>query len=144
MRLCNLLLSSSCILCYSCLLCPCQSMSYMKSARCLLLTTSRFRHRAACDMRQGSYASVTYLFGFLDSSVGAGFPVLFMSDCFSGPIKLLLHLITAKFIHVQHNGKCHLHYITFNQQYREKAAVAAFSTTVRQSRTRDSYPLQQL
>jgi len=72
---------------------------------------------AACDMHQGSYACTTHLFGFLDSSVGIGFPVLFMSDCFSGPIKLLLHFIAAKFIHVQYNRECHLHYITLNQQY---------------------------
>jgi len=79
-------------------------------------------------MHQGSYACITYLFGFLDSSVGIGFPVLFVSDCFSGPIKLLLHFITAKFIHVQHNWECHLHYITLTQQYRVQAALVALST----------------
>ena len=123
------MLSSSCRLFDSChLRYPCHSTSYMNSARCLLLTTSRFRHRAACDMHQGSYACITHLFGFLDSSVGIGFPVLVVSDCFSGPIKLLLHFITAKFIHVQHNWECHLHDITLTQQYRVQAAVVALST----------------
>ena len=113
-----------------------QSTSHVNSARWLLLTSFRFKHRfkAACDMHQGSYASMRYLFGFLDSSVGIGFPVLFVSDCFSGPIKLLLHFITAKFIHVQHNRECHLHYMTLNQQYRVQTAVAACSMTCRQSR----------